>query len=46
MRQVVDRLCSFELRSQEPGFLVRIGLRMKTSSRWDEPKLEPCLLPR
>ena len=45
MRQVVDRLYSFEVRSQEPDFLDRIGLWMKAASRWDEPKLDESFLP-
>ena len=45
MRLVVDRLYSFEVRSQEPHFLERIDLWMKAASRWDEPKLDPSFLP-
>ncbi|MCY4503589.1 MAG: hypothetical protein OXE57_18775 [Alphaproteobacteria bacterium] len=45
MRQVVDRLYSFEVRAQEPGFLNRIELWMKAASRWDEPELDPSFLP-
>ena len=45
MRQVVDRLYSFHVRAQEPGFLDRIELWMKAASRWDEPKLDLSFLP-
>ena len=45
MRQVVDRLYSFEVRAQEPRFLDRIEPWMKAASRWDEPKLDPSFLP-
>ena len=45
MRQVVDRLYSFEVRAQEPDFLDRIDLWTKAASRRDEPKLDPSFLP-
>ena len=45
MRQVVDRLYTFQARAEEPGFLERIGRWMDVASRWDEPKLAPSFLP-
>ena len=44
MRQVVDRLHTFTVRSNEPGFFERIDLWMKAASRWDEPKLADSFL--
>ena len=45
MRQVVDRLYTFQARAEEPGFLERIGRWMDVASRWDEPKLDDSFLP-
>ena len=45
MRQVVDRVHTFTVRSNESGFLERIDLWMKAASRWDEPKLIDSFLP-
>ena len=45
MRQVVDRLYTFEVPAQEPGFLDRIDLWMKAANRWDPPKLDDSFLP-
>ena len=45
MRQVVDRVHTFTVRSNEPGFLERIDLWMQAASRWDEPKLLDSFLP-
>ena len=45
MRQVVDRLHTFTVRSNEPDFLERIGPWMDVASRWDEPKLDESFLP-
>lgn len=44
MRQVADRIYTFERRAQEPGFLERIGPWMDVASRWDEPKLDARFL--
>ena len=44
MRQVVDRVFTFEARAAEPGFLERIGPWMEAASRWDEPKIDPAFL--
>ena len=46
MRQLVDRLHTFTARSNEPGFLDRIGPWMDVASRWDEPKLDESFLPQ
>ena len=45
MRQLVDHLHTFTARSNEPGFLDRIGPWMDVASRWDEPKLVESFLP-
>ena len=45
MRQVVDRLHTFTVRSGEPDFLDRIAPWMNVASRWDEPKLDESFLP-
>ena len=45
MRQVVDRLYTFQVRAEEPGFLDQIGRWMDVASRWDEPKLDESFLP-
>ena len=45
MRQVVDRLFTFQVRAEEPGFLDRIGRWMDVASRWDEPQLDQSFLP-
>ena len=41
MRQVVNRLYTFEIRAKDPDFLERIELWAQVASRWDEPKLDP-----
>ena len=46
MRQVVDRLYTFQIRAEEPGFLERIGRWMQAASRWDDPKLDDSFLAR
>ena len=45
MRQVVDRVYTFEVRAKDPGFLERIERWAQIASRWDEPKLDPSFLP-
>ena len=45
MRQVVDRVHSFTVRTTEPGFRERIDHWMQAASRWDEPKLLDSFLP-
>ena len=44
MRQVVDRLYTFEQLAREPDFLDRIGPWMDVANRWDEPKLVESFL--
>ena len=44
MRQVVNRLYTFQVRAEEPGFLERIARWMDVASRWDEPKLDDAFL--
>lgn len=43
MRQVVDRLYTFHLRLDDPGFLDEIGIWMRAASRWDPPKLDESM---
>ena len=45
MRQVVDRVYTFEVRANDPGFLERIERWAQAASLWDEPKLDPSFLP-
>ena len=45
MRQVVDRVYTFEVRAKDPDFLERIELWAQVASRLDEPKLNPSFLP-
>ena len=45
MRQVVDRLYSFEVQAQAPDSLDRVDLWSRAASRWNEPKLGPAFLP-
>ena len=44
MRQVFDRVHTFQVRAEEPGFLERIARWMDVASRWDEPKLDDAFL--
>ncbi len=44
MRQVVNRLYTFQVRTEEPGFLEQIARWMDVASRWDEPKLDDAFL--
>ena len=45
MRQVVDRVYTFEVRAKDPDFLERIEIWAQVASRWDEPKLDPSFVP-
>ena len=45
MRQVVDRLHSFQKRLEDPRFLDRTSRWMDLASCLDEPKLDESLLP-
>ena len=45
MRQVVDRVYTFEVRAKDPEFLERIERWAQVASQWDEPKLDPSFLP-
>ena len=44
MRQIVDRLYTYQIRAEEPGFLERINRWMQAASRWDDPKLDDSFL--
>ena len=43
MRQVVNRLYTFQHRLDEPGFLDEIGVWIKEASRWDSPRIDEYL---
>ena len=45
MRQVVDRVYTFEVRAKDPDFLERIERWAQVASRWDEQKFDPSFLP-
>lgn len=45
MREIVDKLYTFQVRSREPGFVDRLGIWMKGASRWDEPRIDDAFLP-
>ena len=45
MREIVDNLYTFLVLSREPGFLKRATIRMRSASRWDEPKIVEDFLP-
>ena len=45
IRQVVDRLYTFEQLTRERDFLERIGPWMDVTGRWDDPKLDQSFLP-
>ena len=45
MREIVDNLYTFLVLSHEPGFLERVTIRMRSASRWDEPKIVESFLP-
>ena len=44
MREVVDRVYTFEVRAKDPDFLKRIERWAQLASGWDEPKLDPFFL--
>ena len=46
MRQVVDRLYTFQVRAEEPGFLDRIGLWLHVARRCDDPQIDESFLAR
>ena len=43
MRPVVNRLCTFHHRLDEPGFLDEIGIWIREASRWDNPRIDESL---
>ena len=43
MRQVVNRLYTFQARLDEPNFLDRIAVWIKAASRWVEPRFDESL---
>ena len=45
MRQVVDRVFTFEVRAKDPGFLERVERWAQVAGGWEEPKLDGFFLP-
>ena len=44
MRQIVDRMYTFKVKSGEPAFLRVIDRWSSVAARWDEPRLDAVLL--
>lgn len=44
MRQIVDRLYTFHLRSDDPDFREGLDRWLAASGTWDDPKLDKALL--
>ncbi len=44
MRQVVNRLYTFHVHFDDPGFQAMLGLWQRAIRRWDEPKLDADLM--
>ena len=44
MRQVVDRLYTFHVRIDDPGFQTQLAFWERAIRRWDEPKLDEDLM--
>ena len=44
MRQIVDRMYTFQAKADDPAFLQVIDRWSQIAARWDEPRLDPVLL--
>ena len=44
MRQIVDRLYTFHLKADDPGFREHLERWLAVAERWDEPKLDEAFL--
>lgn len=44
MRQIVDRLYTFHLKADDPGFRDHLDRWLAVAERWDEPKLDEVFL--
>jgi hypothetical protein len=44
MRQIVDRLYTFHLKADDPGFRDHLDHWLAVAERWDEPKLDEVFL--
>lgn len=44
MRQIVDRLYTFHLKADDPGFRDHLDRWLTVAERWDEPKLDESFL--
>ena len=44
MRQIVDRVYTFQAKSGDPAFLKVIDRWSSVAAAWDEPRLDPVLL--
>ncbi len=44
MRQIVDRMYTFQVKAEDPAFLHVIDRWSRVAAEWDEPRLDPVLL--
>ena len=44
MRQIVDRLYTFYLKADDPGFRDHLDRWLAVAERWDEPKLDENMI--
>ena len=44
MRQIVDRLYTFDAKSSDPRFVALMDRWSQVAARWDEPRLDPVFL--
>ena len=44
MRQIVDRVYTFQVKAEDPAFLKVVDRWSRVAARWDEPRLDPVLL--
>ena len=44
MRQVVDRLYTFQTKAEDPRFLALVDRWSEVAARWDDPRLDPVLM--
>ena len=44
MRQIVDRVYTFQVKSEDPAFLRVIDRWSSVAAKWDEPHIDPVLL--
>ena len=44
VRQVVNRLCTFQAMAADPHFLPTMNRSLSAARRWDEPELDETIL--